>query len=1087
MEVGFFCDYQKIVEIYQWINQGTNLHHFKGLLNILFCLLPLFSWGQDYLVHLQHLTTRDGLASASVVDIKQDSKGFTWMITRDGVNRFDSESFRLYTRASHGLRFNKYDRILIDSKGNIWLVHGKIAIDQQIQGMDEVEVDILDPVTEMVYAFDQYVNHQIRESDLFFLQQREDYTISIGDNHGNAYIFGEELEHLFFLPDKPMSFFKTQDGLFWINRGGALLLQDSCMIPLNEVVLPISTQWLGELKDGTLLLQDRYGVGPELTDKNYWSIYAIKKNGGLALQKIYWDRHPLYGTSSSHYTFFLDREKRLWMTSQQEKQLYIFEWTEEEKFNLDHPMLKVDLPFEATHLYFDRNNLAWGCYYGLDGIFLLQIKKNRFKNYLTGNRTSVRGIVPLGNQEILVNSYKGLYRLTGDSSRVIADFHGLGMYQEENGQIWTGVHFRSLIGIEPATNDYFAISIDQECFAPKISLVTQCFYKDKYGTLWIGTDSGLYFKAQETEVIHPWEGENYAILKTSSIRDFYENNEGLWLCTSEGLFNLNLESNHLINYDIFPVRDLVYLYEKDHNIFWIGSYNEGLIKWDRDSKEVIHYTREDGLVDNTIYAIYEDRLGMLWMPTNRGLMRLNPTTEDFITFHTSDGLPNEEFNTYSHYQDQDGNLYFGGINGFTLFHPDSLDMLQSPNLKPLIVSYAELSNETGQMVDQTSKFNRQQKIILNPSVKAFNLQFTNLDYANLKKQGYAYRINGFEKAWNYQEDNVIKVSGLPPGHYELEIKSQDSKQLDSDSLLIVEVVVQKPLSQSWVFRTLVILLIGLVFWGISRYRIYHLQQSKNRLEKEVELRTLQIEKDRVLIAKQVEALKTVNRTKDRLFAIIGHELRGPFVHFQNISGKLSYLLKKGAFKRAMQMGESMDQIAVKISVLLDNLLYWGLANSNRLPYQPCEVDISKVSTEIIDLYTDLAETKSICIKNEISESTIAYADPQAVRIVLRNLLGNAVKFTPEGGEVLLSKAINNGTVEIRVKDTGMGIDKEQIATLFDPKKMMTTEGTMGEKGTGLGISLCRLLVEKNGGGLTVESRVGVGSVFLLTLPRIPQN
>ncbi len=1086
MKAGFFCVYQNFVEIYKRINQLTTLYRFKGLLSLLLWLQPMVFWSQDYLVHLQHLTTREGLASASVLDIKQDPEGFIWMITRDGVNSFDSESFSLYTKASHGLRFNKYDKLLIDGSGKIWLVHGKAAIDQHIQGMDEVKIDILDPKTGQVFLFNQYVQEQIEESDLFFLYQHEDYSISIGDKYGNAYLFKDHLRHLYFLPGKPMSFFYISDNTIWVNRGEYLHLLNCSTTVRREVALPTAIDWLGRLKNGTLLLQDQIGFQQSPSEKNYREIFILGKDGPLQSQSVSFKKR--YNEAGVALQFFLDREQRLWLNLKEEKRLYVYNWEEGKQFDFENPTLTIESHYLASNIYFDQKNLAWGCYYGLDGIFILQTKKNKFKNYLAGSGTSVRGILSIPEEEkLLVNTYRGLFEVKRNKSRVVSKFHGLGLYKGYRDSIWTGAHFHSLININPTTYEYYVNQIDKKYFAPKTGLATSCFYRDKKGTLWIGTDSGLYYKRENSDEISPWEGENYAIMKTSAVRHFVENDEGLWIATSQGLFLLNVETNHLTNYDIFPIKDLVYLYQKERNEFWLASYNEGIVKWDRNLQEFTHYTRENGLVDNTIYAIYEDRQGFFWMPTNRGLMRFNPSTEEVISFHTSDGLPHEEFNTYSHYQDEKGNLYFGGINGFTAFHPDSLQSFPSSSYEPRIVRYSELSSNTGELIDQTDKLQEDGKIVLDPSIKAFQVQFTNLDYTNLNKQGYAYRIKGFEKAWNYQEDNTIKINGLPPGQYQLEIKSQDSKKQNSEEILSMGIVVHQPYYKSSWFRFGAGVLFVLVIWGVSRYRIYHLKESKKRLEKEVELRTLQIKEDKALIASQVEELKMVNRTKDRLFAIIGHELRGPFVQFQNISDKLSYLLRKGAFDRASQLGESMDQIAVKIGTLLDNLLYWGLANSNRLPYQPSEVDLNRIAEEIIDLYRELAETKGIVITNEVTPATYAFADPQAVRIVLRNLLGNAVKFTPEGGEVMLTKKICNGTVHLSVIDTGMGIDQKRIAQLFDPQNLTSTEGTKGEKGTGLGVSLCRLLAEKNGGQLTVESTVGKGSTFSLSLPRISRN
>lgn len=1023
------------------------------------------------------------MASAQVTQIRQDPQGFIWILTRDGVNRFDSESFQLFTKASHGLRYNNYKKLLIDQSGMVWLVKYKGIIDQGIKGIGEVEIDILNPKTGKVNSFDQYFGNQIKESDIFFLKNQEDNTICIGDKKGNAYRFTDQLQHLFALPiAKPMAFFPIQDHHFWVDRGNRFELYDSCVTLLQKEIHPPNVQFFGETKDGTLLFQSSPGKFPIIPD---WNIYFLKK--GLPLKKNQLTFKDLLSPKNQldRLQFYLDREQRIWANNLSAEKIFIYELSEKGQYDFSNPSISIDAPFYFRNLYFDKKNLAWFCSMNLKGVALIRLKKNNFTNYLTGQDISTRGILVLENESLFVNSYKGLYIADKKRQFSLPTYYlGLDLIQDNKEQLWSGIHNKEIIKIDPTSKKMQRFLIDPKYFAPEVHLETLTLHQDKNGLLWIGTSAGLYYKKMRSDAILPWTEIKETLLASSIIRHFYEDKEGLWMCTSQGLLQLSLQTGQLIHHNHLPIKDLIYLYESDPGIFWISTFNEGLLKWDRKNDTFKQFTDKEGLVNNTIYAIYPDNHGFLWLPSNKGLMRFNKKREEVITFHSSDGIPHEEFNIFSHHQDKKGNLYFGGLNGITVFHPDSLSMSDHAYMKPQIISYAELSNVSGTLEDFTSDLLRTNKIVLCPEVKAFQLQFASLDFEHLEKQGYAYRLAGFETDWNYVRDNTIRMHSIPYGNYILEVKSQNAKTHKASDVLYISLVVLKPFYKQLWFRVFVFLGSMLLMFAIFRYRIYHLKSTKKRLENEVKMRTLQIEADKIVIARQNEELIALNQTKDRLFGIIGHELRGPFVYFQNIAGKLSYLIKKGDYDRAQKMGVSMDQAATKISGLLDNLLYWGLVQSDRLPYLPIELDVSRICLNLVGLYQDLAEVKGIALINKTTEPAFVFADLQSVQIILRNLLGNALKFTAKGGNVELGFKREEKFLSIYVKDTGIGMTSDQIQSLLDPKSLLTTVGTSGEKGTGLGIQLCRKLIERNSGEFKIESRKGEGSIFIFTLPLV---
>lgn len=232
-------------------------------------------------------------------------------------------------------------------------------------------------------------------------------------------------------------------------------------------------------------------------------------------------------------------------------------------------------------------------------------------------------------------------------------------------------------------------------------------------------------------------------------------------------------------------------------------------------------------------------------------------------------------------------------------------------------------------------------------------------------------------------------------------------------------------------------------------------------------------------------LEELNITKDRLFAIIGHDLRKPALEFRGIGQKVNYLMKKQDFNTLEKLGNSLERAAYSLNSLLDNLLNWALHQRNVLPHQPAVVYLSDISNEVLHQFEDIAQTKNIDLAFDISEETKVFVDPNSFLIVLRNLVDNAIKFTPSRGQIKVTEIPSSiqDQVQIQVADTGIGISENQLKDLFQFGKIKSKKGTHGESGTGLGLSLIYELTTINQGVISVESQVNKGTTFNLTVPK----
>jgi signal transduction histidine kinase len=231
-------------------------------------------------------------------------------------------------------------------------------------------------------------------------------------------------------------------------------------------------------------------------------------------------------------------------------------------------------------------------------------------------------------------------------------------------------------------------------------------------------------------------------------------------------------------------------------------------------------------------------------------------------------------------------------------------------------------------------------------------------------------------------------------------------------------------------------------------------------------------------------LRQLNASKDKFFSIVAHDMRGPFSGFLGLTELLSVEYDNLDKDEIMQIGDSMNKAAKRLFSFLENLLEWSRSQMGRMDYTPLKFDLFGVVDKIVKLMSATANKKKINIIQEIDRNTYVYADNNMLNTVMRNLVSNALKFTKEGGHITISaKDIDDDRVMISVADTGIGMKEEAKSKIFRIETKYSTPGTNNEQGTGLGLILCKELVEKNDGEIFVESELGKGTTFSFTLPK----
>lgn len=386
-------------------------------------------------------------------------------------------------------------------------------------------------------------------------------------------------------------------------------------------------------------------------------------------------------------------------------------------------------------------------------------------------------------------------------------------------------------------------------------------------------------------------------------------------------------------------------------------------------------------------------------------------------------------------------------------------------------------------------------------LNSISFTYAATSYEAGSKKEYSYYLQGYDKGWsNWTTDTKKAYTNLPEGKYVFRVKARNFYKIES-SEAVFEFRILTPWFRSWWAYLIYFVLITGTIYLILRIYTYRLQKEKERLENIVLARTQEIlmQNEEILVQaenlrdanekiqlknKELEAqkaeLEISNATKNKFFRIIAHDLRNPISTFVNTTNHMLYDDCRGVEKTKVFLTE-LNKLSKTTYNLLENLLEWSTNQMGAMKFEPKKINLSFLIKENIELVSHLLEIKMIKIYSSVPKLLEVEADEHMINAVVRNLLSNAVKFTGENGKIEISHALINGYCKINIADTGVGIEEEDIDKLFRIDKHHSTFGTGNEKGSGLGLILCKDFIEKNGGEIFVESSPGKGSTFSFTL------
>ncbi|MFK7932757.1 MAG: ATP-binding protein, partial [Saprospiraceae bacterium] len=608
----------------------------------------------------------------------------------------------------------------------------------------------------------------------------------------------------------------------------------------------------------------------------------------------------------------------------------------------------------------------------------------------------------------------------------------------------------------------------------------------------VGLTKGIcYIDLQENKTI-PFEQYNdFDLLKTSIVNHLYQNAQGIWIASRDGVFLLSEKDGIIRHYSVdskdLPFNHIRHIHEDAAGIFWLATKGGGLIKWmpainDFEKSKWQQWTKKENLTNDFIYAVYEDDYQRLWLPSDKGLMCMDKETANIRAFSVSEGLPHHEFNNTSHYQAKDGALYFGGLGGLITFHPSDFKDLFT-NQVPLALTEVSLWEEgVDQLIDKTKVSQQTKEINIYPSEKFLKVHFALLDYADIQQHNYAYKIEGYSNNWNYIKENNLRIPTLPYGNYTLKIKGKNAQKSWSDNEMSIKLNVFKPFYLKWWFiLSLVLLLIALIILMFKR-RVTQLQKDQQRLEDEVEKRTLTIKQ-------QTEDLKQLDIAKSRFFSNLTHEFRTPLTL---IIGPVEQLLAGYAQTATAQKLKIVLRNANQLLDLVNQMLTLTKMEDGQMKIDVEHSDIIYHTARLTKDFKPLAaEKRQKLIFNAEVKQWETYFDSHKWNRIVYNLIANAIKFTLIGGEITVGlnqkKVAGEALIELVVKDNGIGIEEKQLNHIFDRFYQGDSSSTRQAEGTGIGLALVKELVELQGGNISITSILGKGTSFVVELPVISSD
>ncbi|MDF9795450.1 signal transduction histidine kinase/ligand-binding sensor domain-containing protein/DNA-binding response OmpR family regulator [Catalinimonas alkaloidigena] len=1099
----------------------------------LFACLYFFvaiGYAQEEEFRFEYLTDQQGLSQNTVKCIEQDSEGFMWFGTLDGLNKYDGYNFTVFRPdpddPEHTLNHSYISDIHEDKTGRLWVTTYGGGFHQVDKFTGEVKHFDIEPVGINKWNY------------IWSIHESQDGILWLSAVGGIVRFDPSTGQFTPYVPPGKMLWFKsiTEDNSqrLWTSGENGIYQLDKETGKFTPMVLDASLDRQPNcnsvyIDEEGILWAGSYEEGLFRMDTNKKPFYFTRYNPGGQIKK----QHPfIYGVEPDY--LWVCGSEGLYRINKQTDQVLTIEANPEKPGSLSHK--------QTNAVYKTRSGTFWVC--TVNGINKVAAHPKRFqtqqivptslsvildKNTIGSLVEDNEGNIWLGtggDSFFYFNSFEGLYqfdsntnsiihypadptdpgslatnqvwslhldkknrlwvgtvealymrdRSTGKFTRYPTDIPVEQIVEDPNGKIWIGKGncfvypiISPIASFDPNTKSFTYYDYDSRMANSLLYLSVYDILASQNGDIWMGFSGGLARLDQQTNTFTTYL-PNYTVNTEDTINAtvYQKGHNRLEPNTQASISNIVqlTSSQKFLNYKIVHA-----LYEDPEGIIWAGTKQGGLNRLDPKTNTFTNFTMKDGLPSNHIVSIIGDEGGNLWLGTTNGISRFNPKTKEFRNFDVNDGLPANEFRVGSVYA-SDGKLMFGSINGFVIFDPDSIQ--DNTTVPPVYITGFQMMDEDREVPAGSIELAYDENFL--------SFDFVALNYDAPEKNQYAYMLEGVDKDWVYSDTRrFASYTDLDPGEYTFRVKASNNDGIWNEEGATIVVTILPPWWQTgWAYALYTVLGLSLLY-SLRQYTV-----KRERLRHELNIQRMEAEK-----------MHEVDQLKSRFFANISHEFRTPLTL---LLGPLDKLMTEPAYAKEHSLFSMMQRNAQRLLHLINQLLDLSKLEAGRMQAEVKAGAIVPFLQSIGLSFTTLAERQQISYHFQYpNDRPVVYFDADKLEKIITNLLSNAFKFTPAGGSITFSARLHAAEksittpvqkpqdaaqlslLELKVQDSGVGMSEEQLAHVFH-RFYQADDSQQASEGSGIGLSLVRELVELHGGEVSASSEAEKGSCFTVKLP-----
>lgn len=1030
--------------------------------------------------YFKNLSVQNGLSQNTVNAILQDKQGFMWFGTKDGLNRYDGLTFRKFKhddRSSRSIGNNFITALYEDAKGNIWV------------GTD-VGLYIYYPEKDIFCHFTEVSTEKTKIEHTVT-------TIS-GDDKGCVWIAVEAqglfcydleknklqnytLKNFPFLSSNIQTFAFDNSGTLWVGcYGDGLFYSKDRLKTLHPYVSPVDKIESYANDVVTCIVKGAYNclyVGSLKGGVKELNLTSNKLNDLLSIDNS--------GESVFCRKLLVASDHELWIGA--ESGLYIYNLRMNKYVHLRSSIYDpYSLSDNAIYsLCKDREGGVWiGSYFG--GVNYYPFLNTYFEKYypkgnnngLCGKRVREfcrdnQGILWIGTEDGGLNRFNPQTKTFSffTPSSAFTNVHGLCLVGDH---LWVGTFAKGVKVVDTCTGAI--VKTYQKTDSPRSLMDNSIFSicQTATGDIYLGTLFGLLRYNKKSD-----DFDRIPELNGKFIYDIKEDSGGnLWLATyANGAYCYNVSDKKWKNYThdeknnkSLPYDKVLSVFEDSHRQVWLTTQGGGFCQFHPETDTFTSYNSSNGLPNDVVYQIVEDKNGAFWLTTNNGLVYFQPTTSAIKVYTTANGLLGDQFNYRSSFEDEDGSIYFGSIDGFIAFNPKNFSenkYIPSVVITNFLLFGKEVyAGEPGSPLEKNITFS--DHLILQSGQNSFAFRVAALDYQAPKMNKVMYKLDGFDSDWlAVGESPIVTYSNLQYGNYTFRVKVANADGVWSEEELSLKVDILPPFYLSiWAYFVYALLIIGCSLYTVLYFkrrssRKHHRQMEKFEQEKERE----------------------VYHAKIDFFTNVAHEIRTPLTL---IKGPLeNIILKKQVDAETREDLNIMKQNTERLLNLTNQLLDFRKTERQGFRLNFTECNVTEILKETHLRFTSLAKQKGLEFLLNVPEKDFyAHVNQEAFTKMLSNLLNNAVKYSMHYVHASLELPDMNqeSVFRIRTVNDGIIIPNEMKEEIFKPfVRFNEKEDGKVTTGTGIGLALSRSLAELHQGTLVMGEGED-NNTFCLTLP-----